>query len=308
VKCAVLEIEQRAFPILEADLGRSLDAAPGREQCCPLSAQFTPRLLHQPPGSLAAVVALGLVAEQRVNALGIATLRRLGIKTGGKLWIGQMRLRTTHNQAREQAEAEPRQSRTYVWRWKGGPHGVRQLAKAEALGYCLRRMLAIVGSRPALALGAALVSLACSGPPPRTVNASRPLDERRAIELIVEAFRNEHDRAVPGGNLTLSDTQTLHVDVNGQDRKYGVAYVTASERILLGPTLPPRDPAMGDALQLVSGLGSDGDARVLVLQDSDYVFDDHGGDAHEASTFTAELKLKRDVHDFLVRAHKEKWP
>jgi hypothetical protein len=169
-------------------------------------------------------------------------------------------------------------------------------------------MLAMVGSRPALALGAALVSLACSGPPPRTVNATRPLEERRAIELIIEAFLEEHDRAVPGGNLHLSDAQSLHVDVNGQDRKYGVAYVTASERITLGATLPPRDPAMGDALQLVSGLGSDGDARVLVLQDSDYVFDDHVGEAHEASSFTAELKLKRDVHDFLMRAHKEKWP
>ncbi len=166
----------------------------------------------------------------------------------------------------------------------------------------------MVGSRPALALGAALVSLACGGPPPRTVNPTRPLDERRAIELIIEAFHDEHDRPIRGGDLTLSEAQTLHVDVNAQDHKYGVAYVTAAERIALGPTLPPRDPAMGDALQLVSGLGSEGDARVLVLEDSDYVFDDHVGEAHEASSFTAELKLKRDVHDFLVRAHSERWP
>jgi len=169
-------------------------------------------------------------------------------------------------------------------------------------------MLATVGSRPVLALCAALVSLACSGPPPRTVNVTRPLDERRAIELIIEAFRDEHDRPVRGAELTLSDAQTLHIDVSAQDRKYGVAYVTGPERIALGSTLPPRDPAMGDALQLVSGLGADNDARVLVLQDIDYVFDDHLGEAHEASTLTAELKLKRDVHDFLVKAHSEKWP
>ncbi|HYQ40991.1 MAG TPA: hypothetical protein VER11_03460 [Polyangiaceae bacterium] len=166
----------------------------------------------------------------------------------------------------------------------------------------------MVGSRPALALAATLISLACSGPPPRTVNPSRPLDERRAIELIGEAFREEHDRAVPGGNLPLSDSQFLHVDVSGQDRKYGVAYVTAPERIALGATLPPRDPAMGDALQLVSGLGADGDARVLVMQDSDYMYDEHAGDGQEASSVATELRLKRDVHDFLVRAHKEKWP
>jgi hypothetical protein len=169
-------------------------------------------------------------------------------------------------------------------------------------------MKVMLGSRPALALGAALVSLACSGPPPRTVNPTRPLDERRAIELIIDAFRDEQDRPVRGRDLPLSDSQSLHIDVNAQDRKYGVAYVTASERVALASTLPPRDPAMGDALQLVSGVGSDGDARVLVLQDSDYVIDDHVGESHEASGLTAELKLKRDVHDFLVRAHSEKWP
>lgn len=164
------------------------------------------------------------------------------------------------------------------------------------------------GSRSALTLGSALIALACSGPPPRTVNPTRPLDERRAVELIIEAFREEQDRPVPGHDLFLSESQTLHIDVNAQGRKYGVAYVTAPERIGLGAMLPPRDPAMGDALQLVSGLGSDVDARVLVLQDSDYAIDDHVGEAHEASSFTAELKLKRDVHDFLVRAHSEKWP
>ena len=166
----------------------------------------------------------------------------------------------------------------------------------------------MVGSRPALALIAALVSLACGGPPPRTVNPTRPLDERRAVELISEAFRDEHDRPAGGHDLPLSDTHSLRVDVSAQERKYGVAYVTGRERIALTGVLPPRDPAMGDALQLVSGFGADGDARVLVLQDIDYSFDDHVGEAHESSSLTAQLKLKRDVHDFLVRAHTEKWP
>jgi len=166
----------------------------------------------------------------------------------------------------------------------------------------------MVGYRPALALGAALLLLACSGPPPRAANPTRPLDERRAVEVIVEAFHEENDSPVPGNEVSLSPTKRLHVDVAAQDRKYGVAYVTAQERIELGSALPPRDPAMGDALQLVSGLGADGDARVLVLEDNEYLYDDNVGEAHEASALTAELKLKRDVHDFLVRAHAEKWP
>ncbi len=166
----------------------------------------------------------------------------------------------------------------------------------------------MVGYRPALALGAALVSLACGGLPPRVVNPSQPLDEHRAVQLINEAFRDEHEHPVLGGSLPLSETRALHVDVNAQNRKYGVAYVTGQERELLGPMLPPRDPAMGDALQLVSGLGPDDNARVLVLEDGDYVFDEHGPKANEASSLTAEAKLKRDVRDFLIRAHAEKWP
>jgi hypothetical protein len=134
------------------------------------------------------------------------------------------------------------------------------------------------------------------------------LDERRAIELIVEAFKEERDQAVPGGDVNMAEGKKLHVDVTAQGRRYGVAYVTGAELRSLGPVLPARDPAMGDALQLVSGLGEDGDARVLVLHDSDYLYDDHVGEAHEKSTLTAELKLKRDVRDFLVRARSERWP
>jgi len=157
-------------------------------------------------------------------------------------------------------------------------------------------------------LGLACVLAACGGPPPRAPNPTRPLDERRAIELIIQAFREERDRPVPGTSIALTESKQIKVDVAAAERKYGVAYVTAAERLELGSALPDKDPSMGDALQLVSGLGNDGDARVLVLRDSDYQYDDHVGDEHEQPSLTAELKLKRDVHDFLVRAHVEKWP
>lgn len=111
-----------------------------------------------------------------------------------------------------------------------------------------------------------------------------------------------------GHPITLAPGRSLEVDVLSEGKKYGVAYVTGNERAALGPVLPPREPSMGDALQLVSGLGEDGDARVLVLEDSDYEYDDQVGEEHEETTVTAELKLRRDVRDFLVRAHAEKWP
>jgi hypothetical protein len=153
---------------------------------------------------------------------------------------------------------------------------------------------------------AALV--ACSAPPPRAPNPTRPLDERRAIEIILQAFREERDAPVQGHPVTLTAGHALEVDVASQGKKYGVAYVTSNERLALGTALPGRDPAMGDALQLVSGTGDEGDARVLVLHDTDYMYDDQIGEEHEETTVTAELKLRRDVRDFLVRAHAEKWP
>lgn len=154
----------------------------------------------------------------------------------------------------------------------------------------------------------AWAALGCATPPPRIANLARPLDERRAIEIIVEAFRDQSGTPVPGSVVVLSPRAGLQVDVKAQGRKYGVAYVTGPELSALGSALPPRDPAQGDALQLVSGVGADGDARVLLLYDTDYLYDDYLGEAHEKGTVAAELKLRRDVRDFLLRANSESWP
>jgi hypothetical protein len=150
--------------------------------------------------------------------------------------------------------------------------------------------------------------LGCAGPPPRTANPTRPLDERRAVEIIIRAFHEERDRPVPGRKVELTADKRLEVDVGAQGKKYGVAYVSLNERVTLGSALPPRDPAMGDALQLVRGLGAEADARILVLHDSEYQYDDQLGTERTVTSITAERKLERDVRDFLVRAHAERWP
>jgi hypothetical protein len=148
---------------------------------------------------------------------------------------------------------------------------------------------------------------ACSGPPPRTANPTRPLDERRAVEVIAEVFREEREQPLAGSDVSLSTKVRLHVDLWAAGKRFGIAYVTADERGGLGSALPPRDPAKGDALLLVTGIGADSDARICVLSDSDYLYDDQVGEAHEKSTLTAELRLKRDARDFLVIARREHW-
>lgn len=154
----------------------------------------------------------------------------------------------------------------------------------------------------------ALGFIACSTPPPRSANPTRALDERRAVQVITAAFRDEHDSPVRGSAILLPGGKHLEVDVRSKAHKYGVAYITKEERNRLKTSLPPRDTAQGDALQLVRGVAPDQDAHILILHDADYLYDDQVGTEREASTITAENKLSRDVRDFLVRAHSEGWP
>lgn len=153
-----------------------------------------------------------------------------------------------------------------------------------------------------------LLALACGGPPPRAPNPTRPLDERRAVEIIRGAFRAEGDRGALGGRIQLPGGKELEVDVGAAGHQYGVAYVTSEERRELGDAIPVPEPGMEDALRLVRGAGDHAGTKVLVLHDTSYLYDDQVGTDHEATVLTAERKLDRDVRDFVVRAHAEKWP
>lgn len=159
-----------------------------------------------------------------------------------------------------------------------------------------------------LAIAAVALAAACGGGPAKSANPTRALDERRAVQVIAQAFHDERDAPVPGRSIQIAEGKALEVDVLSDGHKYGVAYVTPNERAALGAALPAKAADMGDALQLVHGIGADADTRVLILQDTDYRYDDQVGTAHEETTITAERKLARDVRDFLVRAHSERWP
>jgi hypothetical protein len=164
--------------------------------------------------------------------------------------------------------------------------------------------------RPAAVLGSVVcvVSLGCGSPQARAPGPARPLDERRAISVILQAFQDERDPAVRGRPVMLPLGIPLEVDVAAPSQKYGVAYVTRAEQQKLGAALQPRDQRAGDALRLVIGVGDAGQAHVLLLYDTDYLYDDQGGDGTRETTITAELKLRRDVRDFLVLARSKKWP
>ncbi len=157
-----------------------------------------------------------------------------------------------------------------------------------------------------LAAGTALLA-ACGGEPPKAPNKLRPLDERRAVQLIANVLRDQGDRPTNARRMEIQEGLEIEVDVGSAGHKYGVAYTNAAERSKIAGALPQVD-ADSDALVLINGMGDESDARILVLRDDSYLYDDHVGTEHEETTITAENKLKRDVRDFLVRARAEKWP
>lgn len=149
---------------------------------------------------------------------------------------------------------------------------------------------------------------ACGTPPAKAPNPTRSIDERRAIEIIIRGFRDQGDKPVRGREVEIQEGKKLQIDVGSEGHLYGVAYVTSNDRAKLGNALPPRDASMGEALQLVRGTGDDREARILILQDTEYMYDDQVGTEHEATIITAENKLARDVRDFVLRAQADKWP
>lgn len=159
-----------------------------------------------------------------------------------------------------------------------------------------------------VALGACLTGLACGSPPPRPPNPTVPLAERRALEIITRTLKREKDGVVFGRVVNLVGGKPLTVDVTAAGHKWGIAYVTSSERHALGTAVPVPAPGMEDALHLVRGTGNDFDSKILVLHDTNYLYDDQVGEEHQATILTAEAKLERDVRDFALRAHTERWP
>jgi hypothetical protein len=154
-----------------------------------------------------------------------------------------------------------------------------------------------------------LLVSACAGQEAKAPNPMRPIDERRAIPIIAQAYADSGETAAEGRDIKLATGKMLHVDVGTTGHKYGVAYLTTGDISALDAKtdLPPHTPGSSD-LPIVTGGGPDADAIILVLFADDYQYDDLAGEQHESTTITAEKKLTRDVRDFLVQARSKNLP
>ena len=153
--------------------------------------------------------------------------------------------------------------------------------------------------------GSAL-SLGCSGPDVRAPNPTRPLDERRAIEVIRRALQQEGVDPGPSREVKIQPSgKTLKIDVGVRDHDYGIAYITSEDAHELGDAIPP--PNKKDERLRILRAGDDGETRVVVLYQDNYLYDDLAGEQHEQTTIQVESQLTRDVQDFLVHAKSQKY-
>jgi hypothetical protein len=158
------------------------------------------------------------------------------------------------------------------------------------------------------ASGASLLALAlgCASGEANAPKPRQPLPETRAREVIAQAVHETGARPRAQYTIIVKGGRQLTVDIGVAGRKYGVAYVTGSERADLGDAVPAHD--VGSASLLVLRDIKDRQSAVLLLHDLGYMADEQLGTDRDTTSFAAELKLSRDVKDFLAKAQGESWP
>lgn len=153
---------------------------------------------------------------------------------------------------------------------------------------------------------ASLSTTACVSEEARAPAPRQPIPETRAREVIARAVHESGARPRAQYTVQVKGGRRLEVDVGVVAHKYGVAYVSASERATLGDAIPAYD--VGSAALFVVRDILDRENAVLLLHDLGYVADEQLGSERERTALAAELKLARDVKDFLAKARGEKWP
>jgi hypothetical protein len=160
--------------------------------------------------------------------------------------------------------------------------------------------------RLTLATGSAAVAvMACSGGGAKAPNPTRPLDERRAIEVIRQAVKVEGVDPAPSRDVTLQSGKEIRVDVSIADRDFGISYITREDAEKLGDAIPPRNQK--DERLRIARAGPDGETRIVLLYQENYVYDDLVGEEHERTAIAAEKELARDVQDFVTYAKTQKY-
>jgi hypothetical protein len=151
----------------------------------------------------------------------------------------------------------------------------------------------------------ALVLSGCGPGEARAPNPTRTLDERRAIEVIRRAVQKQGEVPAPSRIIKLVNGPDIRVDVSVQGHDYGIAYISVEDAQKLGSAVP-KPNKRDEQLRLIRA-GADGEVRLVLLYQDNYVYDDLVGESHEQTTISSERALARDVEDFITYARTQKY-
>lgn len=91
--------------------------------------------------------------------------------------------------------------------------------------------------------------------------------------------------------------EVMHIDVGVQGKLYGVSFLTEQDQKELGDAVTPN--GKDEKLKIKA---TDTKARLLLLFQQNYVYDDLVGEGHAQTAITAENALTRDVREFILHA------
>lgn len=157
-----------------------------------------------------------------------------------------------------------------------------------------------------LFFGATLAQSACGPGEAKAPNPTRSLDERRAVEVIRRAVQSQGQTPAPSRLIKLvGGVVEIRVDVSVQGHEYGIVYISVEDAQKLGNAIP-KPNKRDERLRLVRA-GDDGEVRLVLLYQDNYIYDDLVGESHEQTTITTERVLARDVEDFITHARTQKF-
>jgi hypothetical protein len=148
------------------------------------------------------------------------------------------------------------------------------------------------------AIALSFLAAGCGPGEARAPNPTRPLEEQRAVELVRRAMRSLGVEPGPARDDRLvGRAELMHIDVGVQGKLYGVAFLTEQDQKELGDAVTPN--GKDEKLKIKA---TEGKARLLLLFQQNYVYDDLVGEGHAQTAITAENALTRDVREYLLHA------
>ena len=129
--------------------------------------------------------------------------------------------------------------------------------------------------------------------------AMRALEPPRFQRAVAEALDARGLALGPGRAVRIASRRELRCAVCVGGTRHCVAFLSAADRVTLGPFLPPR---AGDAIVSAPGAEADRGAQVLVLDEEDFRYqpDASRASAQEPSVTEVEDRVRRRVLDWLA--------